>query len=133
MGVYATMQLNATYFCWCFSTINGNVYMFVCGRYIICRIILWHLDVLLGSDCKIGDRAVAIVRQWPTNNNRGMVFSAWSTKQQLNSIRGPVFSVRSVPKFYKQDSWSNKLVVGQSPVGKNMSTEAEDTVGIQAD
>jgi hypothetical protein len=41
-----------------------------------------------------------------------------------------VFSVRSVPRCYKQDSWSNELVVRQSPAGKNVSTEAEDIVGI---
>jgi hypothetical protein len=35
-----------------------------------------------------------------------------------------------MPKCYKQDSWSNELVGGQSPAGKNLSTEAEDTVGI---
>jgi hypothetical protein len=27
-------------------------------------------------------------------------------------------------------SWNNELVVGQSPAGKNVSTEAEGTVGI---
>jgi hypothetical protein len=29
------------------------------------------------------------------------------------------------------DSWSNELVVRQSPAGKNVSTEAEDIVGIR--
>jgi hypothetical protein len=33
-------------------------------------------------------------------------------------------------RCYKQDSWSNELVVGQSSACKNMSTEAEDFVGI---
>jgi hypothetical protein len=41
-----------------------------------------------------------------------------------------IFSVRSVPS-YKQDRWRNELVVGQSPAGKNVSTEAEDIVGIR--
>jgi hypothetical protein len=41
-----------------------------------------------------------------------------------NSNRGTVFSVRCM-----QDSWSNELVVGQSPAGKNVSTEADDIVG----
>jgi hypothetical protein len=36
--------------------------------------------------------------------------------------------VRSVPRCYKQDSWS---VVRQSPAGKNVITEAEDTVAIR--
>jgi hypothetical protein len=29
------------------------------------------------------------------------------------------------------DSWSSKLVVTQSPAGKNVSMEAEDAVGIR--
>jgi hypothetical protein len=41
-----------------------------------------------------------------------------------------MFFVRSVPRCYKQDSWSNELVVRQSPAGKNVSMEAEDVVGI---
>jgi hypothetical protein len=40
-----------------------------------------------------------------------------------------VFYVRSVPICCKQESWSNDLVVGRSPAGKNLSTEAEDIVG----
>jgi hypothetical protein len=42
-----------------------------------------------------------------------------------------VLSARFVPRCYKQDSWSNELIVGQSPAGKNVSTEAEDIVGIR--
>jgi hypothetical protein len=65
--------------------------------------ILWHVDPLLGSDREIGDCAAAVARQWPANN-RGMVFSARPATQQLNSNRRKVFSVRSVPRCYKQDS-----------------------------
>jgi hypothetical protein len=57
------------------------------------------------------------------------VFSGPSAKQQLNN-RGAVFSVRSVPRCHKQDNGSSELVVGQSPVSKNVNTEAEDGVGI---
>jgi hypothetical protein len=39
-----------------------------------------------------------------------------------------VFSVLSVPRYYKQDNWSNELVVGPYHTGKNLSTEAEDIV-----
>jgi hypothetical protein len=42
-----------------------------------------------------------------------------------------VFAVRSVPRCYKQDSWSSELVVRQSPAGKNVSTEGEDIVWIR--
>jgi hypothetical protein len=41
-----------------------------------------------------------------------------------------MFPARSVSRCYKQDNWSNELVVGQSPAGKNVSTEAEDIVRI---
>jgi hypothetical protein len=46
---------------------------------------MWHLDLLLGGDCEIVDCTAAVVRQRPANNNRRMVFTARSTKQQLNS------------------------------------------------
>jgi hypothetical protein len=39
--------------------------------------------------------------------------------------------MRSVPRCYEQDCWSKELVVRQSPDGKNVSTEAEDIVGIR--
>jgi hypothetical protein len=64
------------------------------------------------------------------HNNRGMLSSARSAKQQLNSNRITVFSVRSVPTCYK-DNLSNELVVRQSPAGKNVDKEAEDIVGIR--
>jgi hypothetical protein len=31
----------------------------------------------------------------------------------------------------KQDTWSNEFVMRQSPAGNNVSTEAEDIVGIR--
>jgi hypothetical protein len=39
-----------------------------------------------------------------------------------------MFSVQSVSLCYKQESWSNELVVRQWPAGKNVSTEVEDIV-----
>jgi hypothetical protein len=47
------------------------------------------------------------------------------------SNRGMVFSVQSMPRNYKQDSWINELLVKQSPASKNVSTEAEGIVGIR--
>jgi hypothetical protein len=41
-----------------------------------------------------------------------------------------VFSVWSVPVYYKQGNCNNGLVLGQSPASKNVSMEAEDIVGI---
>jgi hypothetical protein len=32
-------------------------------------------------------------------------------------------------KDYKRGSWSNELVVGQSPAGEKVSTEAADIIG----
>jgi hypothetical protein len=68
--------------------------------------ILCHVDLLLGSDRKIGDCRVAC-KQQRNGVNRGMVFSAQSAKQQLSSNRGTVFSVWSMPRYYKQGNWSN--------------------------
>jgi hypothetical protein len=48
-----------------------------------------------------------------------------------NSNRGTVFAVWSVPRCYKQDSWSNELVVRQLLASKNMSMEADDIIGIR--
>jgi hypothetical protein len=48
-----------------------------------------------------------------------------------NSNKGMVFSVRSVPRYYKHYSWSNELVVRQSSAGQNVSTEAEDIIEIR--
>jgi hypothetical protein len=79
----------------------------------ICTNIMWHVEPLLGKDGEIGDHTVAVARQRPLNS------------------RGMVFSVRYVPKCYKHDSWSNELVVGQSPAGKNVRTEAVDIVEIR--
>jgi hypothetical protein len=86
---------------------------------------------LLGGDLEIGDYTAAVARQSPENNNRRMIFSARSAKQQLNNKRGTVFTVLSVARCYKQDNCSTELVLGQSPAGKNLSTETKDIVGIR--
>jgi hypothetical protein len=91
----------------------------------------WHVDLLLGGNHEIGDCTVAVARQRPANSNRGMVFSTWSTKQQLNGNRGTVFSVWSISRCYKQDSWSNELALRQLPASKNMSMEAGEIIGIR--
>jgi hypothetical protein len=91
---------------------------------------LWHVDLLLGGNHETGDCTVAAPRQRPANN-RGMLFSARSIKQQLNSKTATVFFVQSMQRCYKQNNWSNESVAGQSPAGKNMSMEAEDIVGIR--
>jgi hypothetical protein len=39
--------------------------------------------------------------------------------------------MRFVPRCYKQDSWSNELVVRQSSAGKNVSKEVEYIVEIR--
>jgi hypothetical protein len=48
----------------------------------------------------------------------------------MDTATEELFPVRSEPISYKQDNWSNELVVGHSPASKNVSTEAEDTAGI---
>jgi hypothetical protein len=67
-------------------------------------IVLWHVDPLLGGEREIGDCTAAVARKRSANNNRGVVLSARSAKQQLNSNIVMVFSARSEQKCYKQDS-----------------------------
>jgi hypothetical protein len=49
---------------------------------------LWYIDPLLGNDREIGNYTTAVTRQLPVNSNRGTLFS-----------------VRSVPRCYKQNEW----------------------------
>jgi hypothetical protein len=44
------------------------------------------------------------------------------------TVHADIYISKSVS--VESDSWSNKLVVRQSPAGKNVSTEAEDIVEI---
>jgi hypothetical protein len=66
---------------------------------------------LLGGYREIGNCTAAIAKERPANKNRGMVFSARSSEQQLKNDSGTVF-------LY------NELVVIQSPYGKDMKKEA---------
>jgi hypothetical protein len=120
-------------------------------------LILWHTDMSLGKDRKTNERT-AVARQQPINN-RGMVFSARSPKQQLNCNRGIVFSVQPVPRLHNEEqlqlreslempmkrvcswcemsaslgvSWSNEWVVRQSPASKDINTEAEEVMALEA-
>jgi hypothetical protein len=67
-------------------------------------------------------KTTAVARQLLNSDHIGIRTDANET--------GMVFSTRSTPRCYKQDSWGNESVVRQLPAGKNMSTEAEDIVGI---
>jgi hypothetical protein len=95
--------------------------------------ILWYVDPLLGNNREVGDGNVVVARQRPANNNsKRMVFSEQGPKQQLKSNRGRVFSLRFVPRCYKQDNWSNELVVGQSPASKDVNMEAQGSTVLEA-
>jgi hypothetical protein len=54
---------------------------------------VWHVDPLVRNDREISIYTTAFTRQWSKNSNRGTVFS-----------------VRSMPKYYKQ----GQLTVGVS-------------------
>jgi hypothetical protein len=73
---------------------------------------MWYVDPLLSGDREMGECTAIAARQQPAENSRELVFS--------------VLPVRC----YIEDSWNNELVVGQSTVGKNVSTEAENIVEI---
>jgi hypothetical protein len=77
--------------------------------------ILWYADPLLGGDHEIGECTVATAKQQPTNNTE-MVFSARSPKQQLNSNKGSVLPMQSVPRCYKWDKLGAE-VSSESTVG----------------
>jgi hypothetical protein len=49
--------------------------------------ILWHVDLLLGNNGETNDWTTAIIKQ-----------------RLVNSNRGTLFSVQSMPRYYKQDS-----------------------------
>jgi hypothetical protein len=63
---------------------------------------------------------MAVARQWLSSDHVGIPTDA-----------GKMFSTRPAPICYKQDRWSNELVMRQSPAGKKLSTEEEDIVGIR--
>jgi hypothetical protein len=67
-------------------------------------------------------------RQRPQNNWK----TAITMQRSINSNRGTIFSVQSLPRCYKQDSLCGvsgvESIVRQSQANKNESTEAEDIV-----
>lgn len=67
----------------------------------------------------------AVVKQRP-GKKKSVIFCR-SAKQQLNSNRGTVFSVPSVPRYYNHDNSSKELIVGQSTADMKVSTGAENT------
>jgi hypothetical protein len=56
-------------------------------------IIIWHVEPLLANDREISNYTTAVTRQQPVNSNRGTVLS-----------------VRSVPGCYKKDELIGELV-----------------------
>jgi hypothetical protein len=65
---------------------------------IIIIIIVACRDPLLGNDSE------QTTKQRPLLGNRFLISISWTTT-------GPVFSTRSMPRCYKQDSWNNESVV----------------------
>jgi hypothetical protein len=70
----------------------GNVFS---ARREINLYLLWYVDPLLGNDRDLSSYTTAVTRQQPVNSNRGTVFS-----------------VRSLPKCYKQVRLVGQLVRG---------------------
>jgi hypothetical protein len=70
------------------------------------------------------------MRQWEE------VFSMRSVRQlceaKIKVLMGEVFSVRSVPRCYKQDNSKIELVVRQSSAIKDVNTEAEGLTALEA-
>jgi hypothetical protein len=51
---------------------------------------------------------------------------------KIEELLGEVFSVRSVPRCYKQDKSIIWLVVRQSPASRDVSTEVEGPTTLEA-
>jgi hypothetical protein len=60
----------------------------------------------------------------------------WSVRQlrgaTIEELLGEVFSVRSVPRCYKQDKYRVYILARQSPASKNVNTEAEEATVLEA-
>jgi hypothetical protein len=65
--------------------------------------ISWHVDPLLGKDSERISYTTAITEL----RLQKQVFP----RQQLDTVTEEVFPARSVPRCYKQGSWSNELVL----------------------
>jgi hypothetical protein len=78
----------------------------------------------MGNDCKIRKNTTAVIEY---RLRKKHVYTATIKNSYIRTM----FSVRSCKRCYKQYRWSNELVVTQSRIGKNVSTEAEDIVRIR--
>jgi hypothetical protein len=65
-------------------------------------------------------------------DNWEAVFSTRSVPQLRVVTIEELFSVRSVPRCYKQDKSGVQLVVSQSPASKDVNTEAEEATALVA-
>jgi hypothetical protein len=87
---------------------------------------LWHTDPLLINDSKISGYTIPFARQWLNSDHMGIPTNAKATVDTATVGRcflcGPCLDVIS------RTVRSNELVVGQSPAGKNVSTEAGDII-----
>jgi hypothetical protein len=89
--------------------------------------ILWHVDPLLDNDRGISKNTAAVT---PTASRTSMF-----KRKQLERVTQEqcFYAVRArdvINRTVNAVEW-NELVVGQSQAGKNVSTEAEDVVGIR--
>jgi hypothetical protein len=87
----------------------------------------WEGDIvacrLLGNN-KVSNYTTAITKKGFTNRSVSTATVGYNNTETM-------FFVWSMPRCYKQDTWSNELVVRQSPAGKNVNMEAEDIVAIR--
>jgi hypothetical protein len=105
--------------------------------------ILCHVDLLLGNDREISSYTITAARQWPQHIRNNHQWSNWEAVFSTRSVRklrdarledllGEAFSMRSVPKCYKQDKSRIQLVVRQSPASKGVKMELEESTAFEA-
>jgi hypothetical protein len=71
------------------------------------------------------------MHQW---TNWEAVFSTWSVQQlrdaTIEELLKKLFSVRSIPRCYEKDKCRINLVARQSPISKDLNTEAEEATAM---
>jgi hypothetical protein len=69
------------------------------------------------------DSTAFIARHQPTNNSKGIIFSAWSTEQQMNSNRGTVFSEEPMPWLHNEDQLPLERILEMADGREEVRTE----------
>jgi hypothetical protein len=103
------------------SDSQHKLHMYYLPPVITVLIILWHVDPLLGNDHEISNYTQLLPLALKQQQRKGVFCTVCpdgcasnngichaTTKQQSHCNRGTVFSMRSMPKCYKQESLGHR-------------------------